>query len=157
MGRGNWTPTKFVSNPGTFSNQVYVDLGSEEEDYDDTGSYGELKECIEQALSSPTWDPPSFLELSRHYSRDTKVLFCNQHVLVVWDTQGESHHQGVGVVVNPDAYQDGFGGLAERTAALTFDRILKALCDTYGRNVSYRTSAWTSTPVLPTPFKQMVV
>jgi hypothetical protein len=153
MGRGNWTPDHPARhhNPNTFRDQLYVeilDLDDEQhEDFIVDEAYDTLKEVIANCL------PESFMRAEERrkqrwfgggFAVDTAALFWNQQVLVVWDTQGETYHQGVGVVVNPEAYEHGYGGLAERAAADTFQRVKKALLEAYPGKVSVRTSAWTS-------------
>lgn len=151
MGKGNWRPDHPARhvNPDTFRDQLYVTI-LEIEDTDDEDlieiAYDYLKEVVGKAL------PDSFMPAPKDGRRDwfgggfgvdTGTIFWNRQVIVCWDTQGDTYHQGVGVVVNPDAYTYGYGGLAEKAAAATFERIKKALLQAYP-SVSVRTSAWTS-------------
>jgi hypothetical protein len=153
MGRGNWTPDHPARhhNPDTFRNQLYVEIvdldEDKHEDFIVEEAYDTLKEVLADCL------PGSFSKVEdRRPSRwfgggfavDTAALFWNRQVLVVWDTQGDTYHQGVGVVVNPEAYEYGYGGLGEIAAHFTFERIKEALLKAYPGKVSVRTSAWTS-------------
>ncbi len=154
MGRGNWMPDNPArhSNPDTFRNQLYVEVMEYDgedppDDFLVTEAYDILKTVLEECL------PESFLKADRRqnsnwfgggFAVDTEALFWNRQVLVTWSTRDDVYYQGVGVVVNPDAYEGGYGGLAERAAADTFERIKKALLRAYPNRVSVRTSAWTS-------------
>jgi hypothetical protein len=141
MGKGNWIPysqARYV-NPDTYVNQVYVDLSSwvDEDDFDSREAYEVLKFEIHSSLSE-SFSP------SRRWSDKDYVLSESRHTIIVMDSDADLHHQGIGVVVNPEAYERGYGSLAERSTEATFRKIVKALRKHFPNQVYVRTSAWTS-------------
>jgi len=156
MGRGNWMPDNPARhhNADTFRDQVYVEIldleDDKHEDFIVEEAYDTLKEILGDALPdsfSPCDDRRSRDWFGGGFAVDTRALFWNRQVLVVWDTRGETWGQGIGVIVNPDAYQYDYGGLAEQAAAKTFAKVKAALLAAYPNKVSVRTSAWTTARV----------
>ena len=162
MGKGNWRPELPARgwNEDTFQGVLYVDLldlMSEitPEDFQIEEAYDVLKDVIGGILPesfSKTEDRQSSDWFGgRGFGRDTRALFHNDHTIVCWDTDGEWHHQGIGVVVNPMAYYSGrvFSGFAETSSARIFSLVRTGLLLAYPKLVSARTSAWTSGPIPP--------
>lgn len=149
MGKGNWRPCRPARhyNPETFGDQLYVQLLSVEE-AEDTNSLDRfdvietLHLVLEEAVPSCLLHDKQPFSLS--LSRDERCLLWNRHVLITVDTDSDIHHYGIGVSVNPQAYQYGYGGLAEKSASMIFEKVKQRLLAAYPNNVSVRTSAWTS-------------
>lgn len=139
-------------NAETFRDQLYIeilDVNDEHEYYIVDEARDTFKEILRDALPSSfvtSRDRDNSNWFGHGFSVDTGSLFSNHQVIVTWDLSGETWNQGVGVVVNPLAYSGDrqYGGLAERAAALTFERIKKVLLAAYPNKVRMRTSAWTS-------------
>jgi hypothetical protein len=163
MGKGNWRPMTPASgyNPDTFRDQLYVNLGLDDEPDDDLNQM-RFDDFVIDALRA--FLPESFEYVPRNskdrypgiaYSdRDSILVYRNSQVLIMVDGDGDLMHLGVGVVVNPKAYEYGYGGLAERAAARTYEYLKKSLVTEF--DVSIRTSPWTSA-ALPRPEQQPVM
>jgi hypothetical protein len=138
MGRGNWRATN-RSCDDQYSDEVYVEILDLMEERDEDAhemAYEEFKDHIQEIL------PASYtLNSDRRGSLPEGTLFYNRHVLVVWDTQGDVYHQGIGVRLQP-GLPDKELGIAERSARATFRKLKVALCKSY--KCSVWTSPWTS-------------
>lgn len=81
--------------------------------------------------------------------RDTGIIAYNEQAIIVVDTQGDWWHQGIGVIVNKSAYNNGYGALAEMYATAFASALFDHLHKVYSGRVSIRCGAWTSGPYTP--------
>jgi hypothetical protein len=143
MGKGNWRPRTDHTQDGSFADQVYLDVvGLELFEDNDEDVLAMLRDvlghCFRRSALRPVW---------KHSLREDHVLMESKRALVVLESGFELHHVGIGVVTNPDVFL--YGGaldehLAERTAAMNFNKLKRELLKTFPGRVSIRTSAWTS-------------
>lgn len=144
MGRGNWHPCNNRDRYDLRYFNLFNRYRTESSDWS-TYLWDVFVEEIERAL------PDSFWQTSRcefiPYSRDSNVLFCNELVAIVIDSEADPYHVGVAMVAQEssgrfeDQYVDNF---APRYLRKEAPKLWKRI----GGEQRVRTSAWTSSRVI---------
>lgn len=144
MGKGNWRPRTDHTQDGSFADQVYLDLvGHELFNDHDEDVLALFRDVLEHSFRRSALR----LVTERMCLREDHVLMESKHAMIVLEGGGELHHLGIGVVTHPDVFE--YGGaidepLAERTAAMNFNKLKRVLLECFPGRVRVRTSAWTS-------------
>lgn len=146
MGRGNWFPGNSLED----CEVAYVEIQSLDcEDVSDEDlasfAYADFNCVLKVALGKSFDCKPTYREAADRFDglgRDDVCLAFNGLFGIFSDGQGDSYHQGIGVMVRNDAPAFAKSKLREFSGKL-FDK----LQETY--SLSVRTSAWTSAPRIP--------